>query len=275
MDQRSLSFDAALADLANLLHQVAVVQAVPESLATDLPEREKLLELTGKISPEDIQLYYQIALLGRRDLGLAPDEYAGFTMTLLRMLAFTPSGYDAAPGKKAVPHAAPSPVDNPQPVATAKLASEPEPPALAMSLQNTEMLAPASADPAQNRNFDGDWRSLVDNLKLGLARALAQNCELVRHEDNAIYLSVPEAQKHLLEASYQEKLRTAIGHYFGRKMHLHFNLGGSGNTPAQQRIEEKAALQSQAESAIRQDDFVQALVKDFGAQIIPSSIKPI
>ena len=275
MDQRSLSFDVALADLANLLHQVAVVQAVPESLATDLPEREKLLELTGKISPEDIQLYYQIALLGRRDLGLAPDEYAGFTMTLLRMLAFTPSGYDAAPGKKAVPHAAPSPVDNPQPVATAKLASEPEPPALVMSLQNTEMLAPASQDPANNRSFDGDWRSLVDNLKLGLARALAQNCELVRHEDNAIYLSVPEAQKHLLEASYQEKLRMAIAHYFGRKMQLHFDIGGSGNTPAQQRIEEKAALQSQAESAIRQDDFVQALVKDFGAQIIPSSIKPI
>lgn len=275
MDQRSLSFDTALVDLANLLHQVAVVQTVPESLAADLPEREKLLELSGKISPEDIQLYYQIALLGRRDLGLAPDEYAGFTMTLLRMLAFTPSGHDAVPGKKTIAHTAPAPVAIPRPAATAKLASEPEPAASAIPLQNAEMSAPSTADPAQDRNFDGDWRSLVDNLKLGLARALAQNCELVRHEDNAIYLSVPEAQKHLLEASYQEKLRTAIAHYFGRKMQLNFAIGGSGNTPAQQRIEEKAALQSQAESAIRQDDFVQALVKDFGAQIIPSSIKPI
>ena len=144
-----------------------------------------------------------------------------------------------------------------------------------MQSKDRETAASSTEEQIQDRHFDGDWRSLVDNLKLGLARALAQNCELVRHEDNAIYLSVPEAQKHLLEASYQEKLRTAIAQYFGRKMQLHFDIGGSGNTPAQQRMEEKAALLSQAESAIREDDFVQALVKDFGAQIIPSSIKPI
>ena len=275
MDQRSLSFDTALADLANLLHQVAVVQTVPESLAADLPEREKLLALANKLSPEDIQLYYQIALLGRRDLGLAPDEYAGFTMALLRMLAFTPTGKDGTPSRKAViPVAASAPVDI-QRSTVAKPVSASEFVASELQPKDREMAASSGTEQIQDRHFDGDWRSLVDNLKLGLARALAQNCELVRHEDNAIYLSVPEAQKHLLEASYQEKLRTAIAQYFGRKMQLHFDIGGSGNTPAQQRMEEKAALQSQAESAIREDDFVQALVKDFGAQIIPSSIKPI
>ena len=108
-----------------------------------------------------------------------------------------------------------------------------------------------------------------------MARALAQNCELVRFDEHAIYLTVPQAQKHLLDQSYQEKLRAAINQYFGKKIQLHFDIGGSGNTPAQQISQEKAALQSQAESAIQEDDFVQALVKDFGAQIIPSSIKPI
>src|SRR5688572_13971229 len=91
MEARSLSFEAALNDLANLLHQIAIAQTVPQSIADDLPERAALLNLAQTLSAETVQLYYQIALLGRRDIGLAPDEFAGFTMTLLRMLAFMPA----------------------------------------------------------------------------------------------------------------------------------------------------------------------------------------
>ena len=91
MQSRNLSFEVALNDLAIILHQIAMAQTVPGSLANDLPERAVLLDLAAKISPETLQLYYQIAVLGRRDIGLAPDEYAGFTMSLLRMLAFTPT----------------------------------------------------------------------------------------------------------------------------------------------------------------------------------------
>ena len=91
MAERSLSFEIALNDLAQLLHQIAIVQAVPDSVAEDLPDREVLMDLAHRISAEQLQLYYQIALLGRRDMGLAPDEFAGFTMSLLRMLAFTPN----------------------------------------------------------------------------------------------------------------------------------------------------------------------------------------
>lgn len=278
MEQRSLSFDAALSDLANLLHQVAIAQTVPESIAADLPERDMLLDLAGKLNAEAVQLYYQIALLGRRDLGLAPDEFAGFTMCLLRMLAFTPG----EPGEQR--------------------SKSPEKPAIASKPDTTPVIAPAapvtSAKPIEKTpaaeiakddaslpdefgeaspalQFDGNWRGLVDQLKLGLARALAQNCELVRFDEHAIYLTVPQAQKHLLDPNYQEKLRAAIKQHFGKKIQLHFDIGGSGNTPAQQISQEKAALQSQAESAIQEDDFVQALVKNFGAQIIPSSIKPI
>jgi DNA polymerase-3 subunit gamma/tau len=274
MEQRSLSFDTALNDLANLLHQIAIAQTVPESLAADLPERELLLQFTQKISAEEIQLYYQIALLGRRDLGLAPDEYAGFTMCLLRMLAFTPSDSSLARPVQKSSH-------DTIPASAAKLTSKPVADNVAASLDSPAESEIASVEAAQQipqdlaHGFDGNWRGLVDKLKLGLARALAQNCELVRFDEHAIYLSVPQAQKHLLEASYQEKLRTAITGHFGRKMQLHFDIGGNGNTPAQQIIEEKAAQQSQAVSAIQQDDFVQTLVKEFGAKVIPSSIKPI
>ncbi|MEN9724755.1 MAG: polymerase elongation factor tau and gamma subunit, partial [Pseudomonadota bacterium] len=123
--------------------------------------------------------------------------------------------------------------------------------------------------------FNGNWRQLVDNLKLGLAKTLATHCELENFDENSFHLTVPESQKHLLEASYQDKLSGAINDYFGRKIKLNLKVGGTGNTPAQQIFEEKAAIQSEAVAAIQQDDFVQALIKDFGAQIVPSSIKPI
>ena len=127
----------------------------------------------------------------------------------------------------------------------------------------------------QLSHFDGNWRGLVDQLKLGLARALAQNCELARFDEHHIFLTVQESQKHLIDPNYRDKLTSAIQQHFGRKIQLSFEVGGSGNTPAQQISQEKAAVQSQAVSAIQEDDFVQALVRDFGAQIIPSSIKPI
>src|SRR5258706_8259744 len=92
MQGRSLSFDAALADLASLLLQVALAQSVPEALEDDLPERERIVALGAALDPESVQLYYQIALQGREDLPLAPDEHAGLVMTLLRMLAFSPQG---------------------------------------------------------------------------------------------------------------------------------------------------------------------------------------
>lgn len=280
MEQRSLSFDTALNDLANLLQQIAVAQSVPDSVANDLPERAALMALVQKLSAEEVQLYYQIALLGRRDLGLAPDEFAGFTMSLLRMLAFRPN--DGSPNKANMPtkqpaQAMPASISSAAPkIAESKpavaepTAAMPEP----ISIAHATVAEPAAINH-EPISFNGNWRGLVDQLKLGLARALAQNCELARFDENHIYLTVSEAQKHLLDPNYQEKLRSAIQQHFGRKIQLSFEVGGSGNTPAQQISQEKAAIQSQAVTAIQEDDFVQALVKDFGAQIIPSSIKPI
>ncbi|MFZ6753198.1 DNA polymerase III subunit gamma/tau [Undibacterium sp. Dicai25W] len=90
MSARSLSYKAALQDLGTLLHQIAVAQMVPAAVGDDLPEREHVLRLASTFSKEEVQLFYQIAVHGRNELALAPDEYAGFSMTLLRMLAFRP-----------------------------------------------------------------------------------------------------------------------------------------------------------------------------------------
>ncbi len=282
MEERSISFDAALNDFAQLLHQIAVAQTVPESVANDLPEREALLSLAQRIQAETLQLYYQIALLGRRDIGLAPDEFAGFTMSLLRMLAFTPSENSAQKAKT------PSPVNNVRPVApTAPIETPIKPEAVTVAA--TTVSATVTADTAEtapiasttdaphtgSTSFNGNWRALVDALKLGLARELAKHCELVAYDEDSITLSVPEGQKHLVSANYQEKLTTAITQHFDRKIRLQFSIGGTGNTPAKQISQEKAQAQANAENAIEEDSFVQALIDDFGATIIPNSIKPI
>lgn len=295
MEQRAISFDAALNDLANLLHEIAIVQAVPDSVAHDHPERQSMLDLASRMGAEELQLYYQIALLARRDLGLAPDEFAGFTMALLRMLAFNPGEQKPPARAKPAPAAA---TEHVPPRASAALAiSQPATkviapsttaPVLETTLPAATVLTPPqptvavtpipiedSSTPTITRSFDGNWRALVDRLKLGLARALAQNCELASFDEEHIAFSVPPSQKHLLNMGYEEKLRSAVEQHFGRKIKMTFSLGGSGNTPAQLISQEKAALQADAEDAIHSDGFVQALIKDFGAQIIPSSIKPL
>ncbi|HSY26944.1 MAG TPA: DNA polymerase III subunit gamma/tau, partial [Burkholderiaceae bacterium] len=90
MATRSLSYNGALQDLGGLLHRIALAQAVPSAIPEDLPERGDILRLAGLFDAEEIQLFYQIVVHGRNELGLAPDDYAGFSMTLLRMLAFRP-----------------------------------------------------------------------------------------------------------------------------------------------------------------------------------------
>jgi len=112
MASRSLSYNGALQDLGTLLHRIALAQTVPTALPDDLPELADIQRLATLFDPQEVQLYYQIAAHGRNEIGLAPDEYAGFTMTLLRMLAFRPGqgGAEqvAAPAPAALARALPA-----------------------------------------------------------------------------------------------------------------------------------------------------------------------
>lgn len=284
MEERSLSFDAALSELALLLHQVALAQSVPDAIPDDLPERQQIMELGSLFKPEDIQLYYQIALLGRRDLGLAPDEYAGFSMCLLRMLAFSPNDKQAQKQptpplpthEKSMP-APPAPT-SPAPVETVPVAvAAPrenladKQPVIQQAVAETRSTEPSSAA------FDGSWRDLVDKLKLsGMARMLAQNCALLEFEGYQMRLSVPPEHKHLLDNTYQEKLRATLKEHFGKQLQVIIEISGNAiDTPARQINQEKAARQAQAEASIKSDPFVHDLMESFGATIIPSTIKPV
>ncbi len=140
MSMKSLSFTEAMRDLAGLIHRVAMAQRVPEAIASDDLDRTAIFELAGIFTPEELQLYYQIALHGRSDMNLAPDEYAGFTMALLRMLAFKPAGTGNAKFPVRVP-----PVSQPvAPVASKPVEVMPEP-APIKPVEKVEVKAPVSA----------------------------------------------------------------------------------------------------------------------------------
>ena len=125
MATRSVSFEAALQDLATLLHRIALAQTVPQAIPDDEPERVRLMELAQQYTPEEIQLDYQIAIHGRNEIDLAPDEYAGFTMTLLRMLAFAPQPAAASTGT--VPRSTPVTPVVPAPRQAAAVAAKAQP----------------------------------------------------------------------------------------------------------------------------------------------------
>ncbi|RQP29054.1 DNA polymerase III subunit gamma/tau [Burkholderia ubonensis] len=159
MSLRSLSFSTALQDLASLLHRIAWAQFAPGSVLEEWPEAADLRRFAQTLSPEQVQLFYQIATVGRAELGLAPDEYAGFTMTLLRMLAFEPAAGAAggAPvGQPSAPRAVPGPraavsAAKPAPAAPAEATRKPAaavaPTASATPV--TSVARPAADVPAQ------------------------------------------------------------------------------------------------------------------------------
>ncbi len=268
MEVRSLSFDTALQDLGALLHRIALAQTVPKAIAEEVPERERIFALAKTFSPEDIQLFYQIALHGRGDLSLAPDEYAGFTMTLMRMLAFLP---DDTESEKANPRGGSKKEATRQPIASQKQAPSviaAAPVEKSVSATPTESISKQSCD---------DWPALVEKFALkGMAKMLAQHSEASTLSADKIELRVPKIHKHLLEKKYQEKIQEAVNQHFGQPVKLKISLGSvTGITPAalqQQKTEEK---QSAAVAAIESDPVVQALVENFDAKIIASSIKPI
>jgi DNA polymerase-3 subunit gamma/tau len=144
MASRSLSYNGALQDLGTLLHRIALAQSVPGAVPQDLPELADIMRLAGLFEPQEVQLYYQIAVHGRNEIGLAPDEYAGFTMTLLRMLAFRPGQGGAE--VQAPPAAAPINVSGARAAAAAAASHAAVTPRAAASAPASTN-APAAATP--------------------------------------------------------------------------------------------------------------------------------
>ena len=267
MNGQSLSFAQALRDLASLLHRIAMAQQTEAALAEDLDAVE-VLRLARAIAPDEVQLYYQVALHGRNDLHLAPDEYAGFTMTLLRMLAFAPGAEPAAPPPpRPAAQSAPS-------AARATLVPAPRSPAARATAPQPTVPSVPRAEAAAPVDFDGDWPALVARLKVGgLVKELAQRSELVAAQGDHFRLRAP--LKTLIEAGTVDKLKAALEAALGRPVRLTAEVGSTtGPTAAGLAEKASAERQRQAEEAIYGDPFVRELIDNFGASVDPASIRP-
>ena len=280
--ERGIAFDAALQDLGSLLTQLALLLHAPGAMEAGM-DAERMQAAAAQLDAETAQLYYQIALNGRRDLAYAPDEFSGFCMTLLRMLAFAPG---AAPADRPAPvRAVPVAGGEPAPRAVAPATPQPAPAAPRVEAVPAESPPPPAyqadvpvvpAAPQAVPRGDWDWLKVVSELRLGgMAKMLADHCELVSQTGNAVSLRVGEAHKHLLDRTYQDRLVGSLREKYGAALEVSFEIGAAAErTPQQVRTRIKEARQAEAVAAIESDPFVRELVDQFGGQIDASTIQP-
>ncbi|OOZ35703.1 DNA polymerase III subunit gamma/tau [Solemya velesiana gill symbiont] len=273
-------FSGALQDLLALLHRVALAQVVPDALDNSAGDEQQVRDLAGRLSAEDVQLFYQIGLMGQRDLPLAPDPRAGFEMVLLRMLAFRPADSGGAvaestrpkPQAKAEP-ARPAPQQRrPVPAAPAKVQATVEsPPAVGEE-------APAPAPAVRTGNVDlSDWMQVVEAMSLGgVAKQLANNCTFESWDGSNLKLKLDPTHQHMKVGTSEQRLIKALSDYLNTPVKLSIDVAASETaTPAQLQAKAKADRQRDAETVMTEDPLVQAMEEQLGARLIPESIRPV
>lgn len=290
----SPDYASVLAELLAMLHQMALAQKVPDAVDENLLDREALQQLATQVSSEDIQLFYQVGLLGRRDLPLAPDPRSGLEMALLRMLAFKPGMASAAGTAPAAAGgagntvAAQSPVQQAQAQASTTPQAQPSPtaapaatpagmsptPAVAATQSAPPADAPQAAAPLK---LDNNWAGLVEAMNLrGMVKQLAVNCTLKEKSATEVQLILSKEKEQLLSPALQAKLQDALCNGLQQKLKLSITLGVSDTeSPAQTQARTQAERQQSAEESIERDPMVQALKENFNAQLVPNSVKPV
>ncbi|HKJ10246.1 MAG TPA: DNA polymerase III subunit gamma/tau [Gammaproteobacteria bacterium] len=278
-------FGTVLADLLSTLQRVAVAQTLPEAVDDTLGDRQVVMELAQQLSPEDTQLFYQIGLIGRRDLPLAPDGRGGLEMVLLRMLAFRPA--DAGAGgevRTTAPTGRPASVTPARPAVSeapvdgrAGRAAASQPPPGEPAPQPEPGAAPPPAATPPRSEQDGAWPTLIDKLGLkGMVRELAANCALRDHDGDRIELVLDASVVQLRSDALEQRLRQALAQHYGRDIRLVIEAGDPhSETPAREQARREQERQVAAVEAIEGDSNVRALQETFDARIQTDSIHPI
>jgi DNA polymerase-3 subunit gamma/tau len=254
--ERAPDFEGVLAELLSLLHRVALAQVVPGALDDSLGDREAVQELAGRLMPEDVQLFYQIGLVGQRDLPLAPDPRSGLEMVLLRMLAFRP-----------VAPVAPPPAGGRTRTATVS--------GRAAAETADGVSSPGAAGVAEAPS--GDWDAIVSGLGLkAAARELAVNCALEKRDGDRFALVLTPAYEQLAGTSARQRLEQALRQQFGAAARLEIRIGEPpGETPAMKRARQSEERHQAAVRSIEDDSVVQDIREVFNAELRPDLIQPL
>jgi len=306
---RGLSYSGALGDLAILLSRIAIEQRVPGATPVEDPLASDLTRLAASLHPDALQLFYSVAVHSRNELALAPDEYAGFVMACLRMLALleensgpTPRPVSATPVQPGMPDTPVAPVASAAPLVTKVRQATPpdptpdpapdlisgrlddalpggEPPPDAASPCEPDLPDSDLADePARNPppiTLKDPWHKLAAQLPIGgLAGELARQSEWLGVQGRTISLRV--AARVLLDGPARARLRAALSKHFGGPVQLQIIAGDTGDETAHAIDQAKRkARQHAAEAAVQADPFVQTLLHDFGGTIVPGSVQPL
>jgi len=271
----SPDFGGVLDDIAGLLHRLQLIQLIPGYRPEADDADGALADLATRITPEDVQLYYQIAVTGRRDLMLAPDARTGFEMALLRMLAFRPG--DEPPAARATPRAASGQVSARAPSPPSASIRAPAPPAPAPRVPAAE--APAPAAIARDASGRPDWEALIERAELrGPFSVVAQNAVLRERDGQTLVLALQPAHMGMAVEPMVSQMEDRISQALGETIRLRFvseSQADAMQTPAARAAKARDSAQSAAEQAIEDDPLVQSLKRDFGARVVPQSVKPL
>jgi DNA polymerase-3 subunit gamma/tau len=263
-------FSDVLQQILQVLHRIALVQQIPTAIDHDF-DADMIAALAGKLTPEDVQLYYQIGLVGQRDLDLAPDPRSGFEMVMLRMLTFRPTGIVSAPAKPAQVR---QPANKPQTQPVHNQAPPVYNPAAAE--QNSIAAEKTVQEIAVVQKHDSTWMEIVAAMKIsGLTRELAHNCVLENIDDSVCTLILDSGHKQLRSSRTEENLQKALQAY--RKAPLKLVITTEKvtvATPAVQLTKAREDKQQAAVDAINSDENVQALKDHLGARVMPGTIEP-
>lgn len=281
-------FTVVLNDILRLLQRVATLQLVNNTEDNELGDQTQLAELAKQTSPEMIQLFYQIALHGKRDINYAADPKSGFEMTLLRMLSFTP-----ASTKMASPKEMPAVKKSEAPPGTdrKKMAGHEEPAASTRSQQSppatttTPKPTPAHINDSEKNTVStrlsaDNWLTVINSLELtAFTRQLADNSAFISYHNNRVTLAIAAELAHLVTPKAQERLSSVLTKHLGHEIQIEFQ---HDKTPSQQasstlageRAEQAKLDQQKAIKSITDDPAIEAIKQAFDARVMQSTIKP-
>ena len=273
--QAAPDFSALLKDLLTLLHRLSLLKHAPDAWQSGWGDASTLQSLADQLTPEDIQLYYQIGLVGQRDITLAPDMQSGFEMVLLRMMAFRPGAVSEATTPKAAPVKKP----------LVPQAAKPEPAPQAAAIKPVEATKPAqpkeesvpppTAEASPQASVDlMDWHKVLPRLEInGMAAQLAANCMPVAQDGNLLTLSVADNFASMMGSAAEKRLLEALQRFAGNSLKLKLQTGQASDTPAERAQVAAENRQQQAEHDVLNDPFVRGLQETFDAEVVAGSIR--
>jgi DNA polymerase-3 subunit gamma/tau len=298
MAEHAPDFEGSLDELISLLHRVAVAQAVPEAIDNSWGDAERVAQIAASLTAEDVQLYYQVALNGKRDLVVVPEPRSGFEMVLLRMIAFRPAavideslGPDdllevqgAAAQEAAVGEVGDAVKKSPELRSGADRGGESATLQPAPGQSSQPHSQPAAPPPAAATDTMGSsalspegWPVLLDQLGLvGIVHNIAAHCELRARQGDALEFILDEAHSSLFNDSHADKIRLALENYFDAKLSVSIVPGQVlAETPAGRAERLRQERQSEAVAEIEADTQLQALIARFDGELDRASITPL